>query len=210
MKTAIICNGNITDYEYGIEIIKKTDYVICADGGTRHAYKMGIIPDLIIGDFDSSDNEYTEYFVNKGVKVERHPIEKDKTDSHICVLKAMDFSKEIVLLGATGSRMDHSLANISLLKLGVDKGIKIYIADKQNEVYLINDEISIKGHLGEFFSLFPLSERVEGISISGAKYTLENATIEMGETLGISNEFKDDIVKIKIKKGYLLVIKSQD
>ncbi|HHY77379.1 MAG TPA: thiamine diphosphokinase [Clostridiales bacterium] len=210
MKTAIICNGNITDYEYVIEIIKKTDYVICADGGTRHAFKMGIIPDLIIGDFDSSDNEYTEYFENKGVKVEKYPIEKDKTDSHICVLKAMDFSKEIVLIGATGSRVDHSLANISLLKLGIDRGIKIYIADKQNEIYLINDEISIKGHLGEFFSLFSLSEKVEGISISGAKYTLENQTIQMGDTLGISNEFKDDIVKIKIKKGYLLVIKSQD
>jgi len=210
MKTAIICNGNITDYEYGIEIIKKTDYVICADGGTRHAYKMGVIPDMIIGDFDSSDNEYTQYFLKKGVKVEKHPIEKDKTDSHICVLKAMELSKEIVLLGATGSRIDHSLANISLLKLGIEKGVKIYIADKKNEVYLVNNEISIKGRSGEFFSLFPLSEKVEGISICGAKYTLENAAIEMGDTLGISNEFKDDVVKIKIKKGYLLVIKSQD
>ncbi|NLM43304.1 MAG: thiamine diphosphokinase [Clostridiales bacterium] len=210
MKTVIICNGDLTDYEYGIQIIKKADYVICADGGTRHAYKMSIIPDLIIGDFDSSNNDYTEYYKRKGVKIERHPIEKDKTDSHICVLRAMNFSKEIVLLGATGSRVDHTLANISLLKLGVDNNINIYIADKQNEIYLINNEISIKGHLGDYFSLFPLSERVEGISISGAKYDLENETIEIGDTLGISNEFKDDKVEIKIKKGYLLVIKSQD
>ena len=58
MKTAIICNGQVTDYEYSMDIIKDADYIICADGGTRHAYKMGICPDLIIGDFDSTNGFY--------------------------------------------------------------------------------------------------------------------------------------------------------
>ena len=113
-------------------------------------------------------------------------------------------------MGATGSRLDHTLANISLLKLGVDKGIKIYIADKQNEIYLIDKNITISGKPGEFFSVIPLTQRVEGISISGAKYDLEDAVMEIGNPYGTSNEFREENVKIKIKKGYLLVIISKD
>ncbi|MGI5998257.1 MAG: thiamine diphosphokinase [Lutispora sp.] len=210
MKTIIICNGEITDYEYCSRIISSADYIICADGGTKHAYKMGVNPDLIIGDFDSSNKVYLEYYKKLGIKFEKHPIEKDKSDSHICVLKALDFSDEIVLFGATGSRLDHTLANISLLKLGVDRGIKIYIADKQNEIFLIDKNITISGKPGDFFSVIPLTQRVEGIFISGAKYDLEDAVMEIGDPYGTSNEFKEENVDIRIRNGYLLVIKSQD
>jgi len=210
MKTIIICNGDITDYEYCRSIISSADYIICADGGTKHAYKMGIKPDLIIGDFDSSNKEYIEYYKKLGIKFEKHPIEKDMSDSHICILKALEFSDEIVLLGATGSRLDHTLANISLLKLGVEKGVKVYIADKQNEIYLIDNSITIRGKQGEFFSVIPLTQRVEGITINGAKYGLENAVMEIGDPYGISNEFEEENVEIKIESGYLLVIKSKD
>lgn len=210
MKTIIICNGDITDYEYCKNIISSADYIICADGGTKHAYKMGIKPDLIIGDFDSSNKVYIEYYKTLGIKCEKYPIEKDKSDSHICILKALEFSDEIVLMGATGSRLDHTLANISLLKLGVDKGVKIYIADKQNKIYLINKNITIRGKPGEYFSVIPLTQRVEGISISGAKYDLNDAVMEIGNPYGTSNEFREENVEIKIKNGYLLVIISKD
>lgn len=210
MKTAIICNGNITDYDYCLNIIKSVDYIICADGGTRHAYKMGLHPDLILGDFDSSDNEYLEHYKNLGIKMERYPKDKDKTDSHLCILKALDFSHEIILIGATGSRLDHTMANISLLKLGLDKGVDIYIADSQNEIYLINKSITIKGKPGEIFSLLPISQSVEGICVYGAKYELNEAVMEIGDPYGTSNLFKQENVNIKIRSGYLLVIKSKD
>ncbi|MDD2481705.1 MAG: thiamine diphosphokinase [Lutispora sp.] len=210
MKTAIICNGNVTDYDYCLNIIKSADYIICADGGTRHAYKMGLHPDLILGDFDSSDNEYLEHYKNLGIKMERYPKDKDKTDSHLCILKALDFSYEIILIGATGSRLDHTMANISLLKLGLDKGVDIYIADSQNEIYLINKSITIKGKPGELFSLLPISQSVEGICVYGAKYELNEAVMEIGDPYGTSNLFKKENVNIKIRSGYLLVIKSKD
>lgn len=210
MKTAIICNGEITDYEYSAEIIQSADYVICADGGTRHAFAMGINPDIIIGDFDSSNNEYLEYYKNIGIKIEKYPTDKDRTDSHICILKALDFSDEIVLLGATGNRLDHTMANISMLKIGIDKGKRIYIADRQNEIFMIDEEISINGKPGEYFSIIPFTQRVEGICIYGAKYELHDAVMEVGNPYGISNEFKEENVFIKIKSGNLLVIKSQD
>ncbi|MDD4834573.1 MAG: thiamine diphosphokinase [Lutispora sp.] len=210
MKTAIICNGNVTDYDYCLNIIKSADYIICADGGTRHAYKMALHPDLILGDFDSSDNEYLEHYKNLGIKMERYPKDKDKTDSHLCILKALDFSHEIILIGATGSRLDHTMANISLLKLGLDKGVDIYIADSQNEIYLINKSITIKGKPGELFSLLPISQSVEGICVYGAKYELNEAVMEIGDPYGTSNLFKKENVNIKIRSGYLLVIKSKD
>ena len=210
MKTAIICNGQVTDYEYSMDIIKDADYIICADGGTRHAYKMGICPDLIIGDFDSTNGFYLEHYKKMGVKIQEYPRDKDKTDSHICILKALDFSSEIVLLGVTGSRLDHTLANISLLKLGLDKNIKMYIADEQNEIYLINDKITIRGKPGELFSLLPLTPRVEGIKVCGARYELDEAVMEIGDPYGTSNVFGQESVEIKIEKGYLLVIKSKD
>lgn len=210
MKTVIICNGQITDYEYCLDIIKDADYIICADGGTRHSYNMDLNPDLIIGDFDSSNSTYLEYYKKLGIKIERYPEDKDKTDSHICVLRALNFSDEIILMGATGSRLDHSMANISLLKLGMDKGIKMYIADKQNEIYLVNNEITIEGSPGEMFSLLPLTERVDGLCVCGAKYDLNEAVMEIGDPYGTSNQFKQEVVEIKIKNGYLLIIKSKD
>ena len=198
MKTVIICNGHITDYDYCLDIIQNADYIICADGGTRHAYKMGLHPDLILGDFDSSDSTYLEHYKKLGIKMEKYPEDKDKTDSHICILKALDFSQEIILLGATGSRLDHTMANISLLKLGLDKGISMYIADSQNEIYLINSRITIKGKPGEIFSLLPFSQRVEGICVYGAKYELNEAVMETGDPYGTSNLFKQEDVSIKI------------
>jgi len=171
---------------------------------------MALHPDLILGDFDSSDNEYLEHYKNLGIKMERYPKDKDKTDSHLCILKALDFSHEIILIGATGSRLDHTMANISLLKLGLDKGVDIYIADSQNEIYLINKSITIKGKPGELFSLLPISQSVEGICVYGAKYELNEAVMEIGDPYGTSNLFKKENVNIKIRSGYLLVIKSKD
>lgn len=210
MKTFIICNGEITDYKYCRNLIKKGDFIICADGGTRHAYNMELMPNLIMGDLDSSQISYIEYYKSQGVKIIKYPRDKDKTDTHICVLHALEFSNEIILLGALGSRLDHSLANISLLKLGLKNNIPISIEDYQNQVFLIDNSIKIKGKLGEFFSLLPLSERVDGLLVKGAQYELSDAEMSIGNPFGVSNIFLDEEVFISIKKGYLIIIKSRD
>ena len=210
MKTFIICNGEITDYKYCQNLIEKGDFIICADGGTRHAYNMKLLPNLIMGDLDSSQISYIEYYKNKGVEIIKYPRDKDKTDTHICVLHALEFSSQIILLGALGSRLDHSLANISLLKLGFKKNIPISIEDYQNQVFLIQDNINIKGKPGEFFSLLPLTDTVEGILVKGAQYELSDAKMSIGNPFGISNVFLDEEVFISIKKGYLIIIKSKD
>lgn len=210
MKTIIISNGEINNYKFFSNIVESADRIICADGGIRHAMNMKLTPDVIIGDMDSSSAKHIEYFREKGVEFIQYPQEKDKTDTHLCVEYALSFSTEIILLGATGSRIDHMIANISMLKLGIQRGVPISIMDGKNYIGIIKDSITLKGKAGEYFSLIPYTEKVEGISIRGAHYELENAVMEFGDTCGVSNYFKEETVEIAIKKGYLLVIRSED
>ena len=210
MKTVIISGGEIKDYEFCSSIVRSADKVICADSGTRHAMNMKLTPDVIIGDMDSSSVQFIDFFSKKGVEVIQYPKEKDKTDTHICVEYALDFSTEIILLGATGNRIDHMLANISLLMLGIRRNIPISIIDNKNYIRMIEDSITLKGNKGEFFSLIPYTEKVEGLSTRGAHYELEDAVMELGNPYGVSNYFEEETVSITIKKGFLLVIKSED
>jgi thiamine pyrophosphokinase len=210
MKTVIISNGEIYDYSFCLSIVQSADRIICADGGTRHAINMKLTPDVIIGDMDSSAAQYIDYFKNKGVEVIKYPKDKDKTDTHICVEFALTYSTEIILLGATGSRIDHMIANISLLKLGIEKDIPISIVDNKNHIRMINDSINLDGNKGDFFSLIPFTEKVEGISTKGAHYELKDAEMELGDPYGVSNYFEGNKVEVSIRKGYLLVIKSAD
>lgn len=210
MKTVIISSGEIYDYNFCHDIVQSADRIICADGGTRHAINMKLTPDVIMGDMDSSAAQYIEYYRKKGVEVIQFPKDKDKTDTHLCVEFALTFSTEIVLLGATGSRIDHMIANISLLKLGIERNIPISMMDNKNHINMIRDSISLEGKKGDFFSLIPFTEKVEGICTRGAHYELKDAEMELGDPYGVSNYFEDNTVEVSIKKGYLLVIKSED
>lgn len=210
MKVAIICNGIIDNYDACKERIRQVDSVICADGGTRHAYKMNIIPDIIIGDLDSSKSEYIEYYRNQNVPIMEYSSDKDKTDTQICFEYALERFDEIVLLGATGSRLDHTLGNISILKLAVDNNKKACIIDEKNELYVINKSIRLEGRKGEILSLLPMSTKVEGISLTGVQYPLKNAVMEIGNPYGVSNMFDDAVAELSIGNGYMIVIKSRD
>lgn len=210
MKTVIIGSGEIYDYSFCLELVNSADRIICADGGTRHAINMRLVPHVIIGDMDSSAAGYVEYFRGKGVETVKYPTDKDKTDMHICVEFALAFSSEIILLGATGSRIDHMLANISLLKLGLEKGIPITILDNRNSIMMIKESIHMRGEKSELFSLIPYTGRVEGICTRGAHYELQDAVMELGDPYGVSNYFEEETVEVSIKKGILLVIRSRD
>jgi thiamine pyrophosphokinase len=210
MRAAIICNGNIENYEFSKEKLRQVDYIICADGGTRHAYHMNIIPNIIIGDMDSSKDEYVEYYSSKEVPFIKYSSDKDKTDTHICLEYAMEKCDEILLLGATGTRLDHTLGNVSILKLAADKGKTACIIDENNEVYVVKDGIRLEGNKGDIVSLLPLSSKVEGINLEGVLYPLQNAVMEIGNPYGVSNKFEETVVVLTIATGYMIVIKSKD
>jgi thiamine pyrophosphokinase len=211
MTAVIICNGSVSDYKHYDKYFENAEYVICADGGAVHARKFGILPDVLIGDFDSIPEDILTNFEDQGVEVLRYPIEKDLTDTELAVNYACEKGfTSIVFIGALGTRFDHSLSNIFMLKGLLDRGINGTIVDEHNEITIIKDSILLKKEKGIKISLLPLSAATEGVTTEGLCYPLNEETLKMGSTRGISNEFVSDVAQIGISGGLLVVIKSND
>lgn len=211
MNFIIIANGNLKDYNFARKIINKHNFIICADGGAKHLYNMGICPDVLVGDFDSINADIEKHYVDKNVKFIRFPIHKNYTDTELAVEYAIENgAKKITLMAVMGSRMDHTLSNITLLVYIVEKGIEAEIIDEHNIIMATKHSLEINGVPGELLSIIPLSEKVENMSIEGLEYPLKNATIHIGSSLGVSNKFIESKVKITFDLGTILLIKSKD
>jgi len=211
MKVLIITHGDIKDPDYYRDIVSDMEYVICVDGAIKYAYEMGIIPNVIVGDFDSVELEQLNFYNNYDTEILEFPCEKDETDTEIAVKEAIKKgATEITIIGAIGSRMDHTIANISLLYLMLTKGVKGRIINENNEIYLVRDSIKIMGRAGDIVSLLPFTLEVSGIYTTGLKYPLVDGTMKMGIPYGVSNVMVANEAEIKIKNGLLLVIRSKD
>lgn len=185
--------------------------IICADGGGAHARRLGLVPDILIGDLDSILAADLDFFKIAGVEIIKFKREKDMSDSELAVNTALDRGcRKIALLGALGTRIDHSLANILLLKKLLDKGITGIVANEHNEITIIKDRIILNRDINARVSLLALSETVEVVSVTGLYYPLCNDTLKVGSSFGISNEFTADTAEITVKDGILLVIKAWD
>jgi len=198
MRVVIIGGGSCeTDFEF-----KDSDYVICADHGYDHALKYEIVPDLLIGDMDSVIAD-ADSFPDKLVL----PVRKDFTDSETAVRYAMDMHPdEIVLLGFTGTRMDHTLGNIFLLKLLDEKNIPAYIDDGNNRIYYFSGKFTVENMVGYTVSLIPVSEAVCGITTFGLDYPLDGENLYFGETRGISNVITENHAGYTAESGSAIVI----
>ncbi|NLL04244.1 MAG: thiamine diphosphokinase [Clostridiaceae bacterium] len=211
MTALIVCSGSIEDYSYHMKYFEGAQFIICVDGGAKHIRKFGLVPDILIGDLDSISKEDLDYFKDLKVKIIKYPSQKAMTDTEIAVNYVVDNGyKEVVIIGGIGTRIDHSLANIFLLKQMLDKGIKGTLANEKNEITLIKDGIKIKKEKGAKLTLLPLTKVVEGITTKGLYYPLDCEDIELGSSRGVSNEFEDEFAEISIKSGILIVIKSRD
>ena len=207
----IVSNGNINNYEKLISTLNKSDYIICADGGIRHLRAIDKSPDIVLGDLDSVGDEDLKYIKRKNIKTEKFPPIKDKTDTDL----ALDFliemgCSEIYFLGATGDRIDHTLANIFLLDSLLEKGIRGIILDDKNDIYLLDDKLKLFGEENSFISIIPISQSGVEISISGCFYNLDRVSIPFGSTQGISNEIVEEFANILIHKGKAIIIKAID
>ena len=179
------------------------DFIIAADGGYDSLIRHGYTPDLLIGDFDSLKSDIPE-----GVRTIRHPKEKDETDMFLAYGEGVKLGyTEFVMLGATGGRLDHTYANISLLQYGKERGHNITVIDENGIILCLkNESITLSGNSGDTFSVFAIGGEARGVSIKGAKYEAENVTLSPAFPLGVSNEFTDTDAHISIIDGVLLVI----
>ncbi|MEZ0537315.1 thiamine diphosphokinase [Caldicellulosiruptoraceae bacterium PP1] len=211
MKGVIISNGKKEGKDFYLSEIKDSNFLICCDGGLNIAYMYELIPNLIIGDFDSVDSIALEYYKKKNVPIMQFDKEKDKTDTQIAVeyLLAEKFDN-VVMLSCTGSRIDHTMANISLLYKIIDNNAFGCIKDSNNIIYLVKKEIALRNLKGRIISLLPFTQYVEGINSKGLYYPLNNSAMEFGNPYGISNIIMENEAKIELKKGLLLAIISND
>ncbi len=210
MRAVIISNGS-----FNIEVLEKhkaiNDTIICADGGANYLYKTEIVPDMIVGDLDSLDQEALKYYRDKNVLFHKFPVKKDKTDTELAVDFALrEDPSEIILFGSTGTRLDHTLGNIMLLYKLLKRDIKAKIIDRNNEIYIMNEYIEISKEKNTFVSFIPLFDKCSGVTMKGFKYPADNIEFELGSTMGISNEVIEDKGVIDMKSGISLVILSKD
>jgi len=211
MYALIVCNGSIIDYSFYRKFFDEADFIVCADGGALHLQRLGIKPDVLLGDFDSIESEHLEYYMKQNVEILKFPAEKDMTDTELAVNTAIDRGyKNIVIIGGTGTRLDHTLSNIFLLKLMLDRGVKGRIINEYNEMFLINDSTEIEAEDGCYLTLLPLTSKVEGITTEGLYYPLRGEAIEMGSTRGVSNCFVEKKARISITSGILIAIKTRE
>ena len=215
MRVVIISGGHIDD-AFAIDWLEKNKYdcMIAADSGMNFLHRNGIVPDIIAGDFDSAKAESVAYFqgLNNVQVIKLNPI-KDDTDTEFVIREAIRRgATEITVLGATGTRLDHVLANVNLLGLGLEEGVSIQLVDKYNRIRMISDmiEITKKEQFGDYVSVLPVKGNAKGVTLEGMKYPLKDAEVSCFSSLGVSNEIKETVAKISVKQGVLLVIESRD
>ncbi|SDT54973.1 thiamine pyrophosphokinase [Paenibacillaceae bacterium GAS479] len=210
-RIVIITGGNLGDWMIGK--LRPDDYIIGADAGALFLVRSGICPDLSLGDFDSVTEEEMEEII-RGTRemASFDPIDKNYTDTELALMRAIERKpSSILIFGALGSRFDHSLANVHLLRKAAECGCATVIEDASNRIQLIQGGQTLtiqRSELLPHVSLLPLSEEVQGIDLEGFQYPLHDATLHIGQSLGISNVLAGDVGTIRLSKGWLLVMET--
>lgn len=189
--------------------------VIAADRGLGFCLENGIVPDAVVGDFDSGDRRWVEELArtHPQIPVQTFQPEKDWTDTELAADLAVSRGwKEAVILGGTGGRIDHLLGNLAVLERTLKRGMDSCLLDADNRIRLTGSGLELKRQeqWGTYVSLVPWGGPVEGLTLTGFRYPLTNAHLPTGASLGISNEIAQETARIRFARGLLLVIESRD
>jgi thiamine pyrophosphokinase len=188
------------------------DLVVCADGGLNHAARLGLDPQLIVGDFDSADPAplAAALAAPERYTVRRYQHEtKLETDTELAVLAALDRgATRLVITGALGGRWDHSLANVFLLAHPRLAGQDVRIITADTELRLLRGPATrtLDGWAGDTVSLLALSPVAEGITTTGLHYPLTAEALHLGLGRGISNVLDTPPAAVTLARGDLLVV----
>ena len=212
MKAILFAGAEIKDYGFCEKYMNEADTVICCDAGMRHARALGIDPDYIVGDFDSTTTEVLEYYQAKGIPIRQFPTRKNETDMELGIFLALELgATDIVLFGGIGDRFDHTLANAHYLLSLLKKGVRARLVDEKNCVEVIDKHLTLHGKVGDLVSTIPLSMEVTGITLKGFSYPLTDAVLTLdGDYIAVSNVLAAETATIDMQSGYLYVICSRD
>ncbi len=215
MKLVMVAGGSV-DEELLTEICGNKDAAFLGiDEGVLRLEAAGVTPEYVIGDFDSvpeeEKNRISRTYPDRRIL---NPV-KDDTDMEAAVRRVLEMDplpEEVLILGATGGRMDHLLANLRLLVLFAEKRIPAFILDRQNRIRILTETTVIRKEemYGRYISLLPVTEAVEGLSLRGFRYPLDHARLDVVSSLGISNELSGAEGEIRFDRGMIYMMETKD
>ncbi len=200
----IFANGELPNIEKARALITADDYIICADGGTRHALALGLKPSVIVGDLDS----VTDVELRKAnAKIIQFPRDKNETDLELALNVALEQKPtSIRIIAALGNRLDQTIGNLVPLSDHRLSTLDVRLDDGVEEVFFCRDHCRVEGRGGDIVSLIPWNGDVKGIQTNGLRWQLNNETLNSDKTRGISNEMMDDVAEVSIESGLLLIV----
>ena len=208
----LVVNGSIKDMDFYKDILDNAKIVVASDGAANILYRYSKDIDYIVGDLDSISEGVLLYYKNKDVAVKRYPVKKDKTDSEISIDEIYKMGIEkIIMIGAKGDRIDHFMANLNILYYADNIGVNLVILDENNEITLIKEgQNYIDVKVNQTISFVSLIGEVQGITLKGFEYELEDYNLNFGSSILTSNVAKKERVFVEIGCGSLLCIKVND
>ncbi|HQG30992.1 MAG TPA: thiamine diphosphokinase [Deltaproteobacteria bacterium] len=203
----IVSGGDAPDSVFLKARAAKARMVIAADKGAEYCLRAGVRPDLVVGDMDSLPLDILEEVKKAGIPFQRYDTCKDETDTRLALLAALEGgARSIEMIAATGDRIDHTLANIHLLYAALLRGVDACILTPDSRIFLVDACSTISGSKGALVSLLPLTAVVRGISLSGFRWDIEEASMEIGNPYGISNKVCSDEARIQVREGTLVAV----
>ena len=215
MDTILLCGGHMDD-PFVLDCIENInpDCIIGVDRGLEFCYRNRIVPQYILGDFDSIRPEVIEWYrEQKEIPIREYKPEKDATDTRMGLELALKLgSDRIFLLGATGGRLYHYMGNLQSLMVPAMSGKEAWILDEQNAMTVLSCSRTIKKEcaFGKYISFFSMGDEVRGITLSGFKYPLKDYDMTNFDGIGVSNELAKDTALVEFRQGFLLMVMSKD
>ena len=207
MRAFIYTGGTV--YAEGVtERPEEGDLVIAADAGLRNAEALGVVPAVLLGDFDSLG----EPTVPKGCELIRVPVEKDYTDTQLAVDCAIERgARELVIVGGLEGRLDHTLSTVAILERLAERRVHAVITNGHNRVRFVrNGGVIIPRSGYRFLSLIAADPVVKGVTVEGCKYPLKRARLRRTNQYAVSNEIEGNCALVEIKRGGVWIIESND
>jgi len=206
LRAIVFANGELNHLPDDIRV---DDYLIAVDGGAAHCLRLGLTPDVVLGDFDSLSEGARAQLPILGSEVIAFPVRKDEIDLELGLLHAMERgASQVLIYAALGARWDMTIANLLLLTHPKLSGVDIRIMDGPQVIRLMRsgEQIILKGQPGDTVSLIPLQGDAHGITTSGLEYPLKSGTLRFGETKGVSNLLVDVQGSVSLEDGCLLCV----
>ncbi len=203
----IFANGRLPSLRAARAMIQPGDRLVAADGGARHLLKLGLTPDLVVGDMDSLTEGELAGLEKAGARLERYPAEKDESDLELALKGALEAGwRRVRIVGALGGRFDQMLGNLFLLTQAMPEEVDLRLDDGIEEVFIIRRQMLIEGERGDLISLLPLGRPVHGVMTQGLRYRLNGETLFPERTRGISNVMLHDKAIVLTSGGNLVCV----